>query len=166
DWAVARGDADETPAKAEPLRREMTDLCRQKVGADSKPYAAHLAALGLNLLRQQKWADAEPVLSECLAIRRKREPGQWTTFSTQSMLGGALLGQKKYDEAGPLLRKGYRGMIEREEQIPPHGRERIGEALDRLIALYAATNKPDEAKKYKAARKKYPDLLPPPLQEK
>jgi len=33
---------------------------------------------------------------------------------------------------------------------------RIPEILDRLIALYTATNKPDEVKKYKDLRAKYP----------
>jgi hypothetical protein len=35
------------------------------------------------------------------------------------------------------------------EQIP-------AEALDRLIELYTAINKPDEAKKWQAERAKYP----------
>src|SRR5262245_66536985 len=84
--------------------------------------------------------------------REKTQPDAWTTFNTQSTLGGALLGQKKYDEARPLLRKGYKGMIEREDQIPAQGRDRIPEALDRLIELYTATNKPDPGKQYGAAR--------------
>jgi len=43
-------------------------------------------------------------MSECLAIRAKKEPDAWTTFNTKSLLGGALLGQKKYGAAEPLLR--------------------------------------------------------------
>jgi hypothetical protein len=37
---------------------------------------------------------------------------------------------------------------------------RIPEALDRLIELYTATKRPDEAKKWKAERAKYPDAKP------
>ena len=44
------------------------------------------------------------------------EPDTWTTFNTKSMLGGALLGQKKYAEAEPLLLKGYAGMKRRERR--------------------------------------------------
>ncbi len=33
------------------------------------------------------------------------------------MLGGALLGQKKYDAAEPLLLKGYAGLKQREGAI-------------------------------------------------
>ena len=78
------------------------------------------------------------------------------------MLGGALLGQKKYAEAEPLLLNGYEGMKQREKQIPPQARSRIAEALDRLIELSTATNKPDEVKKWQAERAKYPEAAPMP----
>jgi hypothetical protein len=45
----------------------------------------------------------------------------WLTFNTQSLLGGALLGQKKYAEAEPLLVKGYEGLKTREKTIPKQG---------------------------------------------
>jgi tetratricopeptide (TPR) repeat protein len=116
-----------------------------------------MAMLGLVLLQQKKWADAEPVLRDCLAGRQKQIPDSWLTFNTQSLLGAALLGQKKYAEAEPLLLKGYKGMKAREKTIPKQGGElRLGEALDRLIELYTAINKPDEAKKWQAERAKYP----------
>ena len=54
-------------------------------------------------------------------------------------------------------------MKQREKTIPPQGQPRIGEALDRLIELYVATNKPDEVKKWRA---EYPELLPPPREQK
>jgi hypothetical protein len=118
-----------------------------------------MASLGLALLQQKKWADAEPLLRECLTIREKRMPDNWLTFNTQSTLGGALLGQQKYAEAEPLLVKGYEGMQSREKTIPKQGGAElpIPEALDRLIELYTATNRPDEAKQWRAERAKYPD---------
>jgi hypothetical protein len=81
----------------------------------------------------------------------------WTTFNTQSLLGGALLGQKKYADAEPLLLKGYEGMKAREKSIPDGVRaERMTAALDALVKLYEATDKPDEVKKYRELRSKYP----------
>jgi hypothetical protein len=56
--------------------------------------AGKLALMGLVLLQQKKWAEAEPLLRPCLAIRAKMQPNAWTTFNTRSMLGGALLAQK------------------------------------------------------------------------
>ena len=96
---------------------------------------------------------------DCLAIREKTKPDAWTTFNTRRLLGSALLGQKKYADAEPLLLKGYEGMKEREKSIPKSGAaaKRIPEALDALIELYTATNKPDEVKKWQAKRAKYPE---------
>ena len=82
------------------------------------------------------------------------------------MLGGALLGQKKYAEAEPLLLAGYEGMKQWEKTIPPQAGTRIPEALDRLIELSTATNKPDEVKKWQAERAKYPAVAPPPGEKK
>src|SRR5205807_2365895 len=104
------------PAEAVKCYQQAVDI-RRKLATEypkdpsyAKDLAGMLAQLGMNLLRQQKPFDAEPILRECLAIRHKHEPDAWTTFNTKSMLGGALLGQKKYPEADPLLLQGYDGM--------------------------------------------------------
>jgi hypothetical protein len=117
-----------------------------------------MSALGSVRLQQKKWAAAEPMLRDCLAIRQNQIPDSWLTFNTQSLLGGALLGQKKYAEAEPILVKGYEELKTREKTIPKAGggELRIPEALDRLIELYTAINKPDEAKKWQAERANYP----------
>jgi hypothetical protein len=49
-------------------------------------------------------------------------------------------------------------MKAREQTIPQQGGAewRVPEALDRLIELYTALHKPDEAKKWQAERTKYP----------
>jgi hypothetical protein len=49
-------------------------------------------------------------------------------------------------------------MKTRKKSVPKQGggELRIPEALDRLIELYTAINKPDEAKKWRAERAKYP----------
>jgi tetratricopeptide (TPR) repeat protein len=126
--------------------------------------AGLLAQYGFGLLEAGGFTQAEPLLRECLAIREKVQPGAWNTFNTMSLLGGALLGQKKYAEAEPLLVKGYEGMKAREKTIPRMGggELRIPEALDRLIELYTVTDKPDEVAKWRAQRKQYPFLAPPP----
>jgi len=86
------------------------------------------------------------VLRDCLSIREKQQPDAWTTCNARSMLGGALLSQKMYADAEPLLRKGYEGMKQREATIPlPVKDLRLREALERLVHLYDAWGKPDEA---------------------
>jgi hypothetical protein len=135
--------------QAEVWRRKWLAVVRERSGADSVPHANELAGLSLNLYQQHKWTDAETVLRDCLAIREKHQPDTWTTFNTQSMLGGALLGQKKYAEAEPLLLKGYQGMKERAAKIPPAGVVRLTEAVQRLAELYEATSNKDEAAKWR-----------------
>src|SRR5579883_620457 len=83
-------------AKAEPLFKQVLESSKHKAGVDSLPYAGQLAALASNLLLQHKAADVEPMLRECLAIRQNKQPDGWATFNAQSMLGDALLRQKKY----------------------------------------------------------------------
>ena len=104
-------------------------------------------SFSLMLLQVKAYADAEPLLRECLAIREKTQPDLWNTFTARSMLGGALLGQKKYEDAEPLLIAGYDGMKRREPTIPPPAKDRLPEALERLVQLYDAIDKPDEGRR-------------------
>ena len=157
DAYVRAGEGD----KAVALLREQLGKARKVLPKDSPQLAGVLAQTGLVLLELKKWAEAEPIIHEALAIREKTHPGAWATFNTQSMLGGALLGQKKYPDAEPLLLKGYEGMKAREKTIPPQASTRLPEALDRLVELYTATNRPDEAKKWRAERAKYPTAKTP-----
>jgi len=110
----------------------------------------------MNLLEMKGFAEADALFRESLAIREKSQPDDWTTFNTKSMLGGALLGQKKYAEAEPRMVKGYEGMKAREKMIPPPAATRLPEAINRLIDLYTATNNPDEVKKWRAERGEFP----------
>jgi serine/threonine protein kinase/tetratricopeptide (TPR) repeat protein len=135
--------------KSEPLYRETLDQARREWGERDPRSAGILATLGLNLLRQQKHADAERVLSECLAIREKATPDDWVAFNTRSMLGEALLGQKKYGDAEPRLLQGYAGMTQREDKIPAEGKVRLSEALERLVRLYDEWDKPDQAAEWR-----------------
>jgi serine/threonine protein kinase/tetratricopeptide (TPR) repeat protein len=144
------------PARGEPLLRELADFWKQKAGADSSQYAGQLALLGSNFLLQQRPADAEPVLRECLTIGQQKLPDDWTTYNTSALLGEALLGQKKYAEAEPLLLAGYEGMKQREAKIPVTSKVRLTEALERLVQLYDARGQKDKAdewrKKLEAAK--------------
>jgi tetratricopeptide (TPR) repeat protein len=142
--------------QAEPWRRKWLAVLQEQSGVDSVAAASALSGLGLNLLQQQKWTDAEAVLRECLAIREKKQPEAWMTFNTRSMLGGALLGQKKYADAEPLLLQGYEGMKKREAKIPQQSRGFLTNSLQRLVRLYDAWGMKDRADEW---RKKLEDHL-------
>jgi serine/threonine-protein kinase len=136
-------------ARAVNLPADLLAAARTALPKDSPQLAGILAQAGLRLLQQQKWAEAEPLIRESLAIREKMQPDDWTTFNTKSMLGGALLGQKKYAEAEPLLLAGYEGMKRRQQSIPPPATIRLPEAALRLVQLYEATGKTDDAARWR-----------------
>jgi tetratricopeptide (TPR) repeat protein len=140
--------------RALPLWRELVDLWKRKAGAGSRQYNGAVASVGRILLDQHKWSEAEAVFREVLSSREAKEPNEWLTFFTEERLGEALLGQQKYDAAEPLLRAGYEGMKQRVEKIPPQSRQFLTRALDRLIALAEATNKPDDARMWKDEKAK------------
>jgi tetratricopeptide (TPR) repeat protein len=136
-------------AKAEPFLRIGLDRARQQFGPAHPRTAAAMAALGSNLIRRSRWAEAEAILREGLAIRQEAQADDWNTFDTRSLLGESLLGQKKLAEAEPLLLAGYEGLKAREARIPPAGRPRLAEAAERLIRLYEAWGKQDQAAAWK-----------------
>jgi serine/threonine protein kinase/tetratricopeptide (TPR) repeat protein len=159
---IKAGKADRARALAKELRADA----RRTLPPDGPKLAAKLALVGSALLTIKEFADAEPVLRECLSIRTKKQPDRWATFNTRSQLGGALLGQKKYAAAEPLLLQGYEGMNQRRKTIPPKARANLSQAADRLVALYTATHQPGELKRWQAERAKYPAAMKSSLAEK
>jgi serine/threonine protein kinase len=155
------------PEKGEPLLREL--LASHKLHPQAKPVEEAevlyriLGALGLNLLEQHKWVDAEKVLRDCLVVcdgmdKRFREKLHGHVpcsvgWPTRSMLGESLVGQKRYAEAEPYLLEGYKGGkalantmgdVPLERAILP-----IKETVERLVQLYEAWEKPDDAAKWR-----------------
>jgi|GEM_PF-1545586 tetratricopeptide (TPR) repeat protein len=116
---------------------------------DSPTHASALVVRGLMLLEEKKPAEAELKLRESLLIRQKMQPDDWSTFETKSILGEALLDQKKYEEAEPLLLSGYQGMKKRESQMPSSAKVQLTRALERLVHLYETWGKKDQAAKWR-----------------
>jgi serine/threonine protein kinase/tetratricopeptide (TPR) repeat protein len=92
--------------EATALVKELLDDARRTLPPESPALAGMLANVGAALLTARSFADAEPLLRECLSIRERKEPDDWTTFNTRSLLGGALLGQDQFAAAEPRLLAG------------------------------------------------------------
>jgi hypothetical protein len=102
-------------------------------------------------------------LRSCLKFRQQNQPDRWTTFHTQSLLGGSLLGQKRYAAAEPLLLAGYKGLDQRRAQVPAQDQGRLLAALERLVQLYEATGQEEQAAAWRtrldvARQRKKPSL--------
>jgi tetratricopeptide (TPR) repeat protein len=136
--------------KAESLYRETLEMVRQRHKEASSLSAALQAYLAYTLLKQQRYAEAESLLRDCLKFREQNAPDLWQTFSTKSALGGSLLGQKKFAEAEPLLLAGYEGLKQREGQMPSGSKERLTEAIERLVQHHEAQGKPERAAEWRA----------------
>jgi len=132
-------------ANAVDLTRQLLPAARLMLPKDSPELAQQLAQFGLLLLWLRAIDEAEPLLREALTIREATAPDDWRTFNSKSMLGGALLGQKKFQESELLLLSGYRGLKDHKASIPPQGRPRFLEALERLVHLYEQKGDASEA---------------------
>jgi tetratricopeptide (TPR) repeat protein len=127
------------------LYEQLRDAVVKKLGADHPNTLDTLHNLATAYRDAGRMPEAEKLLREYLTIREKTQAYAWPTFYTQSLLGEALMGQKKYTEVEPLLLKGYEGLKAHAKVIPPQARTRIPEAIERLVQLYEATGRKDDA---------------------
>src|SRR5262249_28361663 len=136
--------------KADPLvrdLRETAELLRER------PYPPTIMTIGLvgdALLRQRDFVEAESFLRLYLDLTAKQPSDGGLHAAAESGLGACLLVQKQYDEAEPLLLRGYEGLRKHPGRIPAHLRQKtLTEALERLVQFYEETNKADEAARWR-----------------
>jgi len=112
-------------------------------GAISSPYTV----LGLILNKTGRSAEAEVDLRESLQIRMRTVPkGHYLLAITQGALGECLTTEKKYVEAESLLSESYATLKTVQGEQSPLTQE----AARRLVTLYQAWGKPEEAARYQA----------------
>jgi tetratricopeptide (TPR) repeat protein len=131
--------------KAESLVTKAVEAGRKRLGVNSPTVQDSLAVLGLVRMGQMKYVEAEPLLRQTLADCKKTGHDDWRRFRAESVLGGCLFGQKKYSDSEPLLLSGYRGLKERESTMPALQKKRITEARARVVRLYDAWGKSNQA---------------------
>lgn len=127
--------------KALELSRTLGDLRRSEMEV-----ARVQKILGINLLLQGRYTDAEPVARQALAVLEKYTPNDWSVFHAMSLVGGALSGQKRYVEAEPFLVKGYRGLKQNKATMEAGFHVWLNLAGDRLLSYYEATNQLEQAR--------------------
>jgi len=132
-------------AKSEPYARELLAKSRTSYGRESRHPVSWMFGLGLVLLKQQKWSEAEPILREALEVLQKTVPDAWATFAGRSALGDSLLGMGQYAGAEPLIVSGYEGLKARAATIPRQYKSRLTEAAERVVRLYKILNQPGKA---------------------
>jgi eukaryotic-like serine/threonine-protein kinase len=108
---------------------------------------------GFLLLQDGQYGPAEVFLRQGVKMREMGNVPAGKVASARYLLGGALVGQKRYQEAEPLLLQGYEE-LSKDPQMPEG---LLIEALDWLVQLYDGWGRKDEAgawrQKREAARK-------------
>jgi hypothetical protein len=100
-------------------------------------------------------------------------PRRWTTAAGKASTSGAAgwsigswaRGSRAEADAAPdrpLLLAGYDGMMRPAAKIPPQGKARLSEALQRLVALYEATGQKDQVARWLKELYAGAEQLPPP----
>src|SRR5262249_18402489 len=142
---------------AEPLYRKTVEAAGRQEPRNGRFYSQSLAVLGRCLVRQGKHAEAIPTLRECLEIKEKTQSGDWTTAEAHSLLGEALVGQREFLAAEPLLLNAHKALTERRDKIRPLDRDVIlRDAAERLVRLYEAWGKPDKAEEWRKRLGEHP----------
>jgi non-specific serine/threonine protein kinase/serine/threonine-protein kinase len=110
-----------------------------------------LVEMGWRRLEQKQYGPAEEFLRPALQVREKRvPPNAWEIASARSLVGAALLGQKKYPDAEPLLLEGYEGLRRNASALSPTiAQERLIEVAEWLVRLYDGWDRKDRATEWR-----------------
>jgi serine/threonine protein kinase len=130
------------------LYREVVELLSEAPETDNRKLAGTLIQLAAVLgdLGDHQSAEREARLS--LELYERDHPDDWRADAARSVLGAALLGQKRYEDAQALLQRGYAGLDRRWQVIPFSDRSQVREAIARLIEYYDAVENAAECSKW------------------
>ncbi|HWY50976.1 MAG TPA: tetratricopeptide repeat protein [Chthoniobacterales bacterium] len=125
---------------------ETLSIYRESFGPHYDQYPTALIIQGLILAKTGKPKEGERILREAVRIRTESLPKEhfWVAMANNA-LGECLTIQKRFTEAEPLLLSSYESL---KNSQGPHN-PRTGIALQRLIALYEAWGKPEQAARYR-----------------
>lgn len=131
--------------EAVPLAREVLALRGRTLPDTNIMVSSTMNVLAQALGPLGRTDEADRLLHESLALRRQYLPeGHWTIASVESMIGANLALMQRFDEAEKILLDAERRLVAaRGERAPV-----IADARRRLVDLYVAWNRPDEAQRW------------------
>ncbi len=130
---------------AEPLMRGALAISDGTPEMRRSPDRATFLRNLAELLTRRQPAEAEPLAREALSIFQDLHAPARRTADAESVLGGSLAALGRYAEAEPLLTDGYAQLARASGDLRSQRRQ----ALERLVTLYSAWQKPDRAAAYR-----------------
>ncbi len=125
------------------------EIRRKALGAASPYLVIPLTGLGRVANEKGDYAGAEQWLNRALEIGRQAFPGgHWRIDVTRSVLGDCWTRAERFSEAEPLLLESYRALQKRQGERSPATLK----TLDRLVRLYQAWGRPEEAAQLRSER--------------
>jgi serine/threonine protein kinase len=125
-------------------------LAVARLGPDDAVTITLKTVLAQCLQRLGRLDEAIALYRECLAAREQITPDAWSRYNVMSLLGGALLARREFSEAEQLLEAGYEGLTVRAPTIAARAKHNLHDAGWRVVRLYEAWGKPDEATRWRA----------------
>jgi tetratricopeptide (TPR) repeat protein len=132
--------------QADLLSRDLLDRRKIRNGPQSGPVFNALSLLGMNLVAQKKYTDAEQAIRECLFLAEKNKEPEMHRFRIMNMLGLALAGQGKHAAAEKLLLDGYEGLSRFESSIPAPWKWFLVVAASNVAQFYELTGELEKAR--------------------
>ena len=129
------------------MTREALTRCRRALPHEHPTTASSLVQLGEMLNETMRFREARPYWEEGLEIQRTLLPPEHSSIAeAECDLGESLRGLLQYEAAEPLLVRGCSGVLASSEA----SRRGKRMAVERVVALYDAWGKPEQAAEWRA----------------
>ena len=132
--------------EADALLTAVRERRRSALGSEHPITIATLTPLGWIKLQQRDFESSRTLLQEELKAHEKANADTWQRSYCQSLLGAALMGQKKYEEAERLLLSGYQQLLQRAGTIPYGSRTNVERAGTWIVQLYEQWGKKENGR--------------------
>jgi tetratricopeptide (TPR) repeat protein len=135
--------------RAEGLFRELADRQRPAGSETRGPYNNALHFLAQVLIKQRKFAEAEPFLREAIDGLTPTQKNVWFAPRLKSLLGMSLLGQDRYADAEPYLLEGYEGLVTHRARLQHGMKVYLPDTQAQIVQLYEKWGKTEAASEWR-----------------
>lgn len=149
------------PERAEELLAENWPRMQAEFTSRHRPALVNGLLLGESLVRLEEWERAEEVLTEVAADFEAEFPDEYLSAQARGLLGAVFLARGRYPEAEPLLVDSAARLLEQQHEIPAARRDRLlSQSIDRVIKVYEALRRPDDARRWRERQLNEREVLP------